>query len=510
MRRVLSAVVLSFSLCPGSAPAQDAPAPTRTTEEAAPIPDGAPDALRAIDRTDLRRHAEYLAADERAGRHTGSPGQQEAAVYIAKRFEEVGLRPLGDKKGSSRSFFQEYPLERTSLDPKGTSLSIGSADFARGWALAPGDKDDKGSIAGELVDCGHGDPAELPKGFGKKIPVITLRSVGGGARSGLLAGLSMNKVKAIQRELEQRGARLAIFLLDAEGGVADQVSLHALMPDRPLVRRPASGDNVVRGLGAKPALFAAGACADAIRTAMEGEGKGTVKLRYAVLEEPKFKAVNVCAYRPGRSREAVVFSAHMDHVGIRIDGDVYNGADDNASGSSGLLECAEAIAKAGDLDRTVVFLSVSGEELGLWGSEWFSEHPEWPIEAIIADINIDMIGRLTDSAGPDQIEVTPTFRHAEYSTLVKTAATVAARMGMSLTSGDQYYERSDHYNFARKGVPVVFFCNGEHPDYHKATDEVQKLDFAKMERVARLACWTGLEVIAAKGKPQRLGARDDW
>ena len=487
--------------------------PTPTTAEGetgAPLPDGAPEAMKWIDRVDLRRHAEYLADDARAGRHTGSPGQQEAAEYIAAHFESLGLQPLGDGHGSRRSFFQSYPLERVLLDPKLSVLELDSTEFARGWALVPGDKAAKGTLSGDLLDCGHGDPADLPKGFGRKIPVVTLRSVGGGQRSTFVAGLSVNKIRSIQREMEGRGARGVVYLLDAEGGVADQLSLHALMPDRPLVSKPSSRDNAMRAFGDRPALFASGATGDAIRAAIEGEGKATLKLRYAVVEEPKFKAVNVVAMRPGKSKEAVVFSAHMDHVGIRIDGDVYNGADDNASGSSGLLDIAEAFSKLEDLDRTVIFLSVSGEELGLWGSEYFSDNPTWPLELIIADINIDMIGRLTATAGRDEIEVTPTFRHNEYSTLVQGAAGIAERMGMKLTDGDQYYQRSDHYNFARKGVPVVFFCNGEHPDYHKATDEVQKLDFAKMERVARLAFWTGFEVIGERARPRRLGSRDSW
>lgn len=517
MPRPLSslAAAVSFSVVlaaqepgPTSPPAPATPA---ANDAPAPLPEGAPEAMRFVDRADLKRHAEFLASDELGGRYTGSPGQQRAAQYIAKHFESLGLVPLGDKKGSSRSYFQEYPLERTSLDPKTTKFELGGTPFARGWAFVPAGDGTKFTLDGELVDCGHGDPATLPKGFGRKLPVVTLRSVGSGARSGLVGGLSLNKIGAIQRELEGRGARAVIYLVDGDGGVADTISSRALMPERPLVRRNGGERPAMKDVGERPAIFASGACADAIRAAFDGQGgKPSLVFRTAVLEEPRFDAVNVVAMLPGKSKEAIVFSAHMDHVGMRIDGDVYNGADDNASGSSGLLDVADAFSKGGKLDRSVIFLSVSGEELGLWGSAHYADNPTWPLDLLVADINIDMIGRLTQGAGPDEIQVTPTFKHAEYSTLVRTASDVAGRMGMRFTDGDQYYERSDHYNFARKGVPVVFFCNGEHPDYHKASDEVHKLDFGKMERVARLAYWTGMTVIAAKGRPERLGSRASW
>jgi hypothetical protein len=515
--RVLS-VVWSFlvtspafgqSTPPGNDPSAE---PTSTTsneaERAAPLVEGMPEFLALVDRADLRRHAEFLTADARLGRHTGSPGQIETADYIAEHFQSLGLMPLGDGKGGKRSFFQEYPLERTRLDEKTTKLEIGSQAILSGWAMVPGEKAATAKVAGAIVDCGFGEVSGLPKGFGKKIPVVTLREVGGGPRSAMMAGLQRNKLRAIQREMESRGARMVVYVLDATGGVADEISLRALVPGRPLVKRPAEPGVMWQPLGERPALFCAGSTGDAVRD--ELARSGTVELSYKVIEETKFRARNVVAMKPGRSKEAVVFSAHMDHVGVRLDGDVYNGADDNASGTSGLLGLATAFSKAGELPRTVIFLSVSGEELGLWGSEYYSEHPTWPLTSIIADINIDMIGRNTATSDAKGVEVTPTHQHSAYSTLVRTSKQLAERMGIRFASADRYYERSDHYNFARKGVPVVFFTNGEHPDYHKASDEFDKLDFAKIETIARLAGWTGHEILGARGRPSTLGSQSDW
>ncbi len=106
--------------------------------------------------------------------------------------------------------------------------------------------------------------------------------------------------------------------------------------------------------------------------------------------------------------------------------------------------------------------------------------------------------------------IPPSRGHEHYSTLVRAAAQRSAQFGIRFASGDQYYQRSDHYNFARKGIPVVFFCDGEHPDYHQVTDEPDKLDYARMEAVARLAFWTAWECAQQDGRPERLGKQSDW
>ena len=157
-----------------------------------------------------------------------------------------------------------------------------------------------------------------------------------------------------------------------------------------------------------------------------------------------------------------------------------------------------------------MFLSVSGEELGLWGSRYFSEHPTWPLDKIVADVNVDMIGRCAEQDGHTVVQITPSFQHEKYSSIAQGAARLAAKFAVTLTSGDQYYQRSDHYNFAQKGVPVVFLCDGEHPDYHQVSDSPDKLDYARMETIARRAFWTGWQVAEAMDRPVELGARADW
>jgi len=121
-----------------------------------------------------------------------------------------------------------------------------------------------------------------------------------------------------------------------------------------------------------------------------------------------------------------------------------------------------------------------------------------------------MIGRSGPESGPDEVTVTPSHGHRMFSTIVQDAARYGERLGVTFTSGDKYYERSDHYNFAKKGIPVVFFCNGEHEDYHQVSDHADKLDPRKMQTIARLAFWTGWTVANADEKPRTLGPRSDW
>jgi hypothetical protein len=202
----------------------------------------------------------------------------------------------------------------------------------------------------------------------------------------------------------------------------------------------------------------------------------------------RIQVENVCGFWPGDdpllSKEVLLVTAHYDHVGTQ-NGVVYNGADDNGSGTSTLLSVAEALAQHGPLRRSVLIMWVSGEEKGLWGSHAWSDNP-WLPEGChaIADVNIDMVGR----NAPDKLLVTPTRGRAkDYNGLVKLAESLAPLEGFpKLGSADEYYERSDHFMFAKLGIPVMFLFSDVHEDYHKPTDDPEKIDYDKVSRVARL------------------------
>jgi Zn-dependent M28 family amino/carboxypeptidase len=194
----------------------------------------------------------------------------------------------------------------------------------------------------------------------------------------------------------------------------------------------------------------------------------------------------------------------MDHIGItpgQADS-INNGADDDASGSVGIIELAEAFSRAGTRPkRSIIFLTVSGEEKGLWGSKYFSEHPPVPIDQIVADINIDMIGR----NWPDTI-VAIGKEHSDLGATLNRVNAAHRELGMTAIDDrwpeERFYFRSDHYNFARKGVPILFFFNGVHEDYHEVTDSPEKINSDKEARILRLLFYLGQELGNAPQRPQ--------
>ena len=208
---------------------------------------------------------------------------------------------------------------------------------------------------------------------------------------------------------------------------------------------------------------------------------------------------------PALKREYIVISAHMDHVGIGapVNGDsIYNGADDDASGTVGVIELAEALSRPNARPkRSVVFLTVSGEEHGLWGSAWFSDHSPVPITDVVANLNIDMIGR----NWKDTIVVIGK-EHSDLGATVDRVARAHKELNMrpidDIWPEENFYFRSDHYNFARKGVPVLFFFNGTHPDYHGADDEPSRIDAEKEARIVRLVYLVTHEVGNAAERPK--------
>jgi hypothetical protein len=515
-----------------------------------------PAAMAAITKKELLAHATFLASDELAGRLTGSPGQEAAAKYIAAHFEKLSLEPLGDPLAESgegaRSFFQYYGIERTYVQPE-TVLDLGGLKLQQGFAVLGGQPMvvsakgplrfvGLGRLRGPNVDAEEADVAgavcvvaiKPPKGNVKKHLSVE-------QKFGMSFGV-FGQLGRTSKALAKAGAAAIVFVQAEDPiGLSDVLNYLALSPGKDSIVATFPGaDPGMGGLGGMlggadgaPAVVLSvphslqllerlGVSLEALQQFLAGDGKleaaaqdltGSVDLHVGV--DKQARASNVVALLRGSdpelSKEAIVYSAHMDHVGVRLDGDVFNGADDNASGSAGLLAIATAFATHTERPRrSIVFLSVSGEELGLWGSAYFVENPTWPLDQIVANVNTDMIGRNGPESSEFEVTVTPSNRHSHFSTIVRDAARFGAGLGLKFTSGDKYYSRSDHYNFAKKGVPVVFFCNGEHEDYHQVTDHADKLDGDKMERIARLAFWTGWSTANADARPERLGKQRDW
>ena len=238
-----------------------------------------------------------------------------------------------------------------------------------------------------------------------------------------------------------------------------------------------------------------------------GGDTGTWFQRYPVDGDPSTAPNTVGILEgsdPKLKNEYVVFSAHMDHVGITPGeaDSINNGADDDASGTTGVVELAEAFSQPGARPkRSIIFLTVSGEEKGLWGSAYFAENPPVPLKQIVADINLDMIGR----NWKDTI-VAIGKEHSDLGATLNRVNAAHPELGMTaiddIWPGEQFYFRSDHYNFAKYGVPILFFFNGVHEDYHQRSDSPDKIDAEKEARLLRLIYYLGQEVANAAERPQ--------
>jgi Zn-dependent M28 family amino/carboxypeptidase len=223
---------------------------------------------------------------------------------------------------------------------------------------------------------------------------------------------------------------------------------------------------------------------------------------------------NIWAYIEGSEKpnEIIVISAHYDHVGI-TDGEIYNGADDDGSGTVALLEIAQAFAQAKKEghgpQRSILFLHMTGEEHGLHGSRYYSENPLFPLVNTITDINIDMIGRRDKAHAKSNNYVYiigSDYLSTDLYTICEDANKKYVHLNLDYTYNDrndpnQFYYRSDHYNFAKNGIPSVFLFNGVHADYHKPTDKVEKIEFDALAKRAMLGFATAWELANRENRP---------
>jgi Zn-dependent M28 family amino/carboxypeptidase len=249
--------------------------------------------------------------------------------------------------------------------------------------------------------------------------------------------------------------------------------------------------------------------------------RSTVLANIVFLEE-QLNAENVIGYIPGSERpnEFVYITAHYDHIGV-IDNEVYNGADDDGSGTVGVLELAEAFAMAKAQGqghkRSIVFMTVAGEEKGLLGSQYYTSNPTFPINNTTCDLNIDMIGRVDNAhkkdsnyiyvIGADKIS-------SDLHEINEKMNTEYTHLNLDYTYNspsdpNRFYYRSDHYNFAKYNIPIIFYFNGVHEDYHKATDEIAKINFPMLSNRTKLVFYTAWE-IANRAEPLRKDKKNDF
>ncbi|WP_324719384.1 M28 family metallopeptidase [Salinimicrobium sp. HB62] len=224
---------------------------------------------------------------------------------------------------------------------------------------------------------------------------------------------------------------------------------------------------------------------------------------------------NVLAFIQGSSmpQEVLVISSHYDHVGIDDEGNIYNGADDDGSGTVAILEIAEAFKKAQEdgytPKRSILFLNVTGEEKGLVGSRFYTENPVFPLANTVANLNIDMIGRIgndMESAGDYVYLIGSDKLSTELHELSENVNEKYLNLNLDYTYNDEndpnrFYYRSDHYNFAKHDIPIIFYFNGVHEDYHRPTDTPDKIEYDLLAKRAQLVFLTAWEVANRDARP---------
>lgn len=245
--------------------------------------------------------------------------------------------------------------------------------------------------------------------------------------------------------------------------------------------------------------------------------KVPIAFTYSPLEE-RITGENVLGFVEGSDKkdEVVVVTAHYDHVGVH-DGEVYNGADDDGSGTVAVMSMAEAFAKAKAKGhgprRSVLFMAVSGEEKGLFGSEWYADHPVFPLDSTVANLNMDMIGRV-DTVHDDSSSYVYVIGSSRISRELgrivgeQNALYTGLELDYTFDAADdpnRFYYRSDHYNLAKHGVPAAFFFNGVHEDYHGPYDEVEKIRFDLLHKRTLLVFHTAWELANREDRPAKDG-----
>lgn len=481
---------------------------------------------RTITKEDLSIHLNIIASAEYEGRETGTPGQKKAANYLAGQFKKAGL-----KGGFSGEYFQSF--EVNTQEPKNVFLKLDGVqyEFLKDFYFFPGFEDVNFNKK-EIVFAGYGIEEKEYNDIGtfdyKDKIVVVLSGEPNKKGKYLISGSSDPSIwttnwKKKQDLFKKKGAAALIV---CSNGFEKTLGLVKHQVSKPFYKLNSKEKDEVRS---KLPLFY---CSPQFFSQLTGKridfyykkiGKGKFKSPFSISKEilismdrpiKKVSSDNVLGFIEGSDKkdEIIIITAHYDHLG-KENNEIYFGADDDGSGTVSLLEIAEAFGKAKSEGkgprRSILFMPVSGEEKGLLGSQYYVENPAFPLKSTVANLNIDMIGRLDKKheGDPNYIYIIGSDILSKDLHIINEEANKAFT-GLdldytynNLTDPNQFYYRSDHYNFANNNIPVIFYFNGVHEDYHKPTDTVDKINFSKMEKISRLVFYTAWELA---NRPDRI------
>ncbi|WP_207513454.1 M28 family peptidase [Longitalea luteola] len=456
---------------------------------------------------DLKKHLYIVAGPGMEGRETATEGQRKAAAYLESQFKLLGLQP--GNKGNYQAGFPVYQdsLLSSTIEVNGKQFALATDFFINlGMSHTSTLLSSEVVFAGFSTDSSNNSYKDL-NAQGKVVLVMPPASTSGGASTG-----NRNRFNpfAMLEAVQKKGAAAVLMVqsgfprrsMPAKGPQHLHAFKNTVLPNTYYI-----SEEVAKAI-----------MGNDYETAKEAGKNGDVQPKtYAANIKLEIKkelneltSSNVIGYLEGSDKkdEYVFITAHYDHLGKRGDSVIYYGADDDGSGTVSILELAEAFTKAKAAGkgprRSIVFMAVSGEEKGLWGSEHYSDHPLFPLEKTTVDLNIDMIGRIDPKRKVgDSTNYVYVVGDDKLSSDLRPISEAMNKNYTKLELDYKYnapkdperiYYRSDHYNFARKGVPIIFYFNGTHNDYHRPTDTPDKINYKLMAKRAQLIFYTAWEM----------------
>lgn len=472
---------------------------------------------KSINKQNLEKNLRVLASDEYEGRETGEKGQKMAAKYIAEQFKSFGIAPYKEN-----TYYQEFPL---SLQYPGTNqITINGKKFIQNadYFIMPG-LPDQSIDAANILFLGYGIKDSLYDDYiganaKDKILLVLDGEPYDSEKKSLVTGKKEPSLWTLNSrtksfEALQAGAKAVMVILD-DFSAEYQDNKHYLekpvLTDNKKSTRRAPMIYISKQMGNE---LLKKTNTDKIKKKISSSKKTVHKEIKAIttitLKAPtqNITSENVLGYIEGSDlkNELIIITAHYDHLG-KEDSVVYNGADDDGSGTVAVIELAKAFAEAKKQGkgprRSILFMPVSGEEKGLLGSAYYVNNPVYPLNNTVCNLNIDMIGRMDKDHlnNPDYVYLIGSDKlSSELHSISENANKTYMQLQLDYRYNDEkdknrFYYRSDHYNFAKNNIPVIFYFNGVHEDYHKETDEVEKIHFGKIEKITQLVFFTAWDL----------------
>lgn len=470
----------------------------------------------AISESLIAPHLQFLAGDACAGRRTGEKGNELAARYIAEHFHRVGLAPIGtckqrdpNAKLNGSGYFQPFLFvagsERSGRN-KLTAVVNGKAKRYRlGSDFEPSNATGNATVEGEVVFAGFGNRSSTRDDYAGvdvkgKVVLVLSSPEQPGQRSRFR---NMELQRKVQAARDAEAAAVVIALADDKQTPSFNRDARYNDAGIPAV--------IVRRSVAAEWLAAAGKDINALTTTLQNEPAAfTLPVKVAVTTEVRKReepTANIIGVLPGSdpvlSKEYVVIGAHMDHLGMGGPGSldssgtpaIHHGADDNASGTAGVLALAEYFASQPTRPkRSLVFMAFSGEELGLLGSAHYTKNPILPLDRTVAMLNMDMIGRMQNN----RLSVIGVGTSPAWNAILDEANKDGA---FEMARSNAGFGGSDHQSFYQAKVPVLFFFTGMHPDYHRPSDTFDKINMTDETRVVQLVAGIAERVADASERP---------